>query len=127
MTFRPDRIIIFTRYPIPGATKTRLIPALGRAGAADLQRSLTESVYRKVLSFAGTNRVSMEICMQGGDEKKMRTWLGTRFEYSRQASGDLGRSMRTAFSNAFGKGSRRVILLGTDIPEIGRRTDQGRI
>ena len=39
---RPDRVIIFGRYPLPGRTKTRLIQALGPTGAADLQRRITE-------------------------------------------------------------------------------------
>jgi glycosyltransferase A (GT-A) superfamily protein (DUF2064 family) len=33
-------IAIFARAPQPGVTKTRLIPALGAAGAARLQRRL---------------------------------------------------------------------------------------
>ena len=118
MTFQPNRIIIFTRYPAPGTTKTRLIPSLGPVGAADLQRSLTETVYKKALSFAAKNRTSVEICVKGGNEKKMRTWLGMGFEYSLQAPGDLGEGMQAAFSNAFRGGSYRVILLGTDIPEL---------
>ena len=71
MTFQPNRIIIFTRYPAPGTTKTRLIPSLGPVGAADLQRSLTETVYKKALSFAVKNRTSVEICVKGENEKKM--------------------------------------------------------
>ena len=35
-------LILFTRFPTPGLTKTRLIPALGAEGAADLQRQMTE-------------------------------------------------------------------------------------
>jgi glycosyltransferase A (GT-A) superfamily protein (DUF2064 family) len=35
-------LIIFTRYPEPGKTKTRLIPILGAEGAAKLQRQMTE-------------------------------------------------------------------------------------
>ena len=38
------RLIIFTRYPEPGITKTRMIPALGAVGAAKLQRQMTEYV-----------------------------------------------------------------------------------
>ena len=37
------QVILFGRYPAPGRTKTRLIPALGPVGAADLQRRLTET------------------------------------------------------------------------------------
>ena len=33
-----EQLLIFTRYPEPGSTKTRMIPLLGRKGAADLQQ-----------------------------------------------------------------------------------------
>jgi len=36
-----ERLIVFTRYPEPGTTKTRLIPVLGPEGAAELQRRMT--------------------------------------------------------------------------------------
>ncbi|MBW1669338.1 MAG: hypothetical protein JRJ66_15085 [Deltaproteobacteria bacterium] len=39
-----DRLIVFGRYPVPGKTKTRLIPVLGKAGAAELQREIAEKV-----------------------------------------------------------------------------------
>lgn len=35
-------LIIFTRYPEPGKTKTRLIPVVGEIGAANLHRQMTE-------------------------------------------------------------------------------------
>lgn len=37
-----QHLIIFTRYPEAGKTKTRLIPALGTVGAANLQQEMTE-------------------------------------------------------------------------------------
>jgi glycosyltransferase A (GT-A) superfamily protein (DUF2064 family) len=37
----PLTIAVFARAPLAGAAKTRLIPALGAAGAARLQRRLT--------------------------------------------------------------------------------------
>lgn len=47
-----SRLIVFTRYPAPGRTKTRLIPVLGPAGAADLQRRMTEGLMGRALSAA---------------------------------------------------------------------------
>ena len=35
-------LLLFMRYPQAGRTKTRLIPALGAAGAADLQQQMSE-------------------------------------------------------------------------------------
>ena len=37
-----DLLIIFTKYPLPGKTKTRLIGKLGEKKAADLQRKMTQ-------------------------------------------------------------------------------------
>ena len=34
---RHDRVIIFSRYPVPGKSKTRLIPLLGQRGASTCQ------------------------------------------------------------------------------------------
>ena len=43
-----DQLTIFTRYPEPGLTKTRLISALGEEGAAKLQKKLTEYTIQKI-------------------------------------------------------------------------------
>ena len=64
--------------------------------------------------------------MQGGDEKKMRTWLGTGFQYSRQAPGDLGQSMQTAFLNAFRKREPSGHTPGHGHSGTGRRTPERR-
>ncbi len=46
-----QRLIIFTRYPEPGTTKTRLIPALGTEGAARLQCDLTRHALAQAREF----------------------------------------------------------------------------
>jgi hypothetical protein len=115
-----DRLIVFGRYPVPGRTKTRLIPALGPAGAADLQRQLTEKTLKTVRSFTGQYGIGAEVCFEGGNERKMLRWLGSGLDFSYQSTGNLGRRMQAAFSNAFKNGSTRVVLVGTDIPELGK-------
>lgn len=116
--FRGDRLIIFGRYPVPGRTKTRLIPALGPAGAAELQRNLTEKTLNTVKSFTSGHGIGVEVCFEGGSERKIHRWLGSGMAFSRQKPGDLGVRMRSAFSNAFQRGAERVVLLGTDIPDV---------
>jgi rSAM/selenodomain-associated transferase 1 len=116
-----NRLIIFGRYPVPGRAKTRLIPALGPAGAADLQRRLTEDILQTARRFASPSEISVEICFEGGSKQKMRRWLGSGPILSRQIPGNLGQRMQAAFLDAFQRGADRVVLLGTDIPQI--RTD----
>jgi rSAM/selenodomain-associated transferase 2/rSAM/selenodomain-associated transferase 1 len=113
-----DRLIIFSRYPIPGQTKTRLIPELGRAGAADLQRKLTETTFRTAQELDLGESVGVEVCFDGGNEQKMRQWLGSGAMFSTQSRGNLGNRMLTAFERAFQQRATRVVLIGCDIPEL---------
>lgn len=113
-----DHLIIFSRYPEIGTTKTRLIPALGAAGAAALQRQLTEQTVTRLAALAATEHTTLEICHEGGNREKMALWLGNNHIYTTQKAGDLGRRMQLAFSRAFMDGSERVILVGADCPEL---------
>lgn len=113
------RLIVFGRYPRPGKTKTRLIPALGPAGAADLQRRLTErtvAVARRCLRRTGAH---LAIHHDGGSKKQMQHWLGNRdIDYVPQAHGNLGGRMFRSLQWAFDQGARRVVLVGTDVPGL---------
>ena len=115
---RAQRIIVFGRYPEPGRTKTRLIQALGPTGAADLHRRMTEETVNKVKEMASQRSIDVEFCFEGGSLGKMRRWLGSGMIFSHQDSGDLGERMYLSFRKAFHKGCRRVVLLGTDIPQL---------
>ncbi|MBL7101939.1 MAG: TIGR04283 family arsenosugar biosynthesis glycosyltransferase [Desulfobacteraceae bacterium] len=113
-----ERLIIFCRYPIPGRVKTRLIPALGPAGAADLQRLLTEKTLATAREFALLRGVGIEVSFEEGDKRKIRRWLGSGLILSPQGPGDLGERMHSAFLQAFRNGANHVVLVGTDIPNL---------
>jgi len=115
---RSDRLILFGRYPVPGRTKTRLIPVLGAARAAEFQRHLTERTFKADQSLARRRAVDLEACFEGGSPAKWRRWLGPHLIYSQQRRGDLGERMKAAFQGAFRHGARRVVLHGTDIPGL---------
>lgn len=115
----PQRVIVFGRYPLPGKSKTRLASALGPAGAADLQRELTERTLRTVSNFSLRHHAETEFCFEGGSEKKVGRWLGRLPILSTQGGGHLGERMESALVHAFREGCARVVLLGTDIPGIG--------
>ena len=46
------RLLIFARAPVPGATKTRLIPALGPEGAARLHSALIDHALASAMAAA---------------------------------------------------------------------------
>ena len=147
-----ERLIVFTRYPEPGKSKTRLIPALGPERAAQLQREMTQHVlgWAKALGKGDRHHLCddqrsasvpafgpfrqmvpvpfskfcLEVCFDGGDESLMRQEFGNDLAYCHQSAGDLGRRMCAAFDSAFQTGSRRVVLIGTDCPELDDRLVQ---
>lgn len=113
-----ERLIVFTRYPEPGTTKTRLIPRLGRRGAAALQRRMTARAMAAALHLTTGRDLELEVRYEGGSPRLMRDWLGPAAVYSRQGEGDIGRRMARAFREAFDRGREAVVLVGSDIPGI---------
>ncbi len=113
-----QHLIIFTRYPEPGKTKTRLIPALGTVGAANLQRQMTEHTISQVKEFQKATDISVEVRFAGGDFQLMQDWLGFDLVYQPQGEGDLGFAMVRSLFNAFESGAEKVIIIGTDCPGV---------
>jgi rSAM/selenodomain-associated transferase 2/rSAM/selenodomain-associated transferase 1 len=118
----PERLIVFTRFPEPGKTKTRLIPALGANGAARLQRQMTEHIMATAANAGSRPDLSIEVCHEGGSTASMRKWLGSRFRYRPQRPGDLGRRMAGAFKEAFQDANRAAVIIGSDVPGISANT-----
>ncbi len=116
-----DKLILFTRYPEPGVVKTRLIPTLGAAGAAELQRRMTEAAAAQAEVFAEGRRGRFEIRYDGGEPGMISQWLAPVAPsgcFRPQGSGDLGQRMERAVAQAFAEGSKRVVLLGCDCPAM---------
>lgn len=110
------RLILFGRYPVPGQTKTRLIPALGSLGAAELQRRWTEQTLDRLIHVY---LAAVDFAFTGGTHQQMQRWLGKRkIRFVPQSEGDLGRRMQVAMAGAFAQGAHQVVLVGTDIPEM---------
>ncbi|MEL6581020.1 MAG: TIGR04282 family arsenosugar biosynthesis glycosyltransferase [Cyanobacteria bacterium J06621_12] len=113
-----ETLIIFSRYPEPGKTKTRMIPALGAVGAAELQRGMTEHTLKTAIALSASRQVKTEVHFAGGSLELMQQWLGQDVAYVAQDAGDLGEKMRSAFARAFASGSQRVVIIGIDCPDI---------
>lgn len=119
-----DHLILFSRYPQPGTTKTRLIPHLGETGAAQLQRQMTAQVLRQIRPLLSptaensTRPISAEIWFAGGELSQMADWLGTSWALHPQPSGDLGDRLLSAVERAIAAGAERVVVIGADCPSV---------
>jgi rSAM/selenodomain-associated transferase 1 len=111
----PSRIVIFAKAPVPGAAKTRLIPALGAEGAARLAaRMLAETVAAAVAAELG----QPELCATPAPEShEWATFHPTGVRMTDQGTGDLGERLARAASRVLAAGER-VLLIGTDCPAL---------
>lgn len=109
------QILIFAKLPRPGLAKTRLIPALGADGAAQLAHRLLLHTLDQAL-LAGFDRV--ELCTSPGPEDP--AWrcvdLPSGIILSDQGDGDLGERLARASARAAHQGP--VIVIGTDCPAL---------
>jgi rSAM/selenodomain-associated transferase 1 len=101
------RIVLFTRYPEPGEAKTRLIPALGPQGAAELHRRLTERTLEQVRA---TGR-PFEVRGTGRPVEDFVDWLGP-VPVVDQGEGDLGSRLQRAAAPL------PTIFIGADAPDL---------
>lgn len=113
-----NRIIVFSRLPQSGNTKTRMIPALGPEGAADLQRQMTRRTLATIDRTAGLIGCESEVRHTGGTGEQMAEVFGTGRHYVPQGEGDLGEKLQRAFADAFTDGMHRAVCTGSDCPSI---------
>lgn len=107
-------LVVFTRFPISGKAKTRLIPALGAEGAAIHQRMMTEFIINEVRKTG----VYIEVRFTDGTTEQMRNWLGDDILYKEQGSGNLGERMARAISENLNETIKRVGIIGSDCPDF---------
>lgn len=117
MTLPPPRvdIAVLAKAPIAGFAKTRLIPALGAAGAARLHRRLTA---RTVVTAVGAALGQVTIWAAPDTSHRFFRALSCRYgvKARSQPSGDLGRRMLAAFAHE--PEGVALLVIGTDCPPL---------
>ncbi len=113
---KPVRLVIFAKAPLAGFAKTRLIPALGEQGAADLaRRLLAHTLQEALMSQVG----SVELCVtpSATDAIWQTLHLPQTVRLTEQGEGDLGERMARAAARVLEAGES-VLLIGTDCPQL---------
>ncbi len=106
-------LAIFTRAPVPGAAKTRLIPALGAEGAAQFHATLTRHAIGQALA-SNLGPVEMWCAPDTGHPFFAECAQEFGVALRAQPQGDLGAKMLGAFDAAQGP----LLLMGSDCPAI---------
>jgi rSAM/selenodomain-associated transferase 1 len=114
-TDKNDCLIIFVKQPEKGKVKSRLSVALDehtvldlyKCFVEDLLQTVKESSFKPVIAFYPADK---------GDS--VRSWLGSEYRYVPQTGDELGERMKNAFLRAFAQGYSRVVLIGSDFPDL---------
>lgn len=106
----PSRIVIFAKAPVAGKVKTRLIPALGPDGAAELARRMLDRTVEAALATG----LPVELC---GDPDPACWYGGAPIPLLPQGPGDLGERLARAAQRVLA-GGESLLLIGTDCPDL---------
>ncbi len=109
-------VIVFAKAPVPGLAKTRLVPALGDAGAAAVaERLLLQATAAAVAAQLGP----VELCVTPDTRHDIFQALANQHGVSLevQGEGDLGARMHRALQRQLQQHGH-VLLMGADAPAL---------
>lgn len=120
--------LVFAKFPVPGAVKTRMTPPLSNEQAAALHTAALRSVWERLSAsplvepiLVGTpdSRLSemRQLLMADGDTGTSNT-SNAPIQCWPQGDGDLGARLMRATRQAFDAGAKGVVLLGSDSPTL---------
>lgn len=114
MTFMNDNaLIIFVKNPVQGKVKTRLANDIGDEKALSVYNRLlahTESVVRNIDAD--------KYVYYADHINESDIWSTDIFNKKQQGGDGLGQRMSNAFQELFNKGSKKVIIIGSDCAEL---------
>ena len=108
-------VILFTRIPIAGKTKTRLQPLLSGEQCCRLHRAFLVDIYNVL-------RLSESVCdvvvyyVPDGDLDELKMLLPDALSYNAQVGDGLGDKMHNAISHMLSLGYNKCLLMGSDVP-----------
>jgi rSAM/selenodomain-associated transferase 1 len=108
-------LLIVGKAPVPGRTKTRLVPPLSPEEAAALYRGFLLDCVDLGLEL-GWEQVS--VIHPGGAGQPLAALLPSGVTLVQQSGHGLGDALSSAFERHFGEGFQRVVLIGSDNPTL---------
>jgi rSAM/selenodomain-associated transferase 1 len=106
-------VMVFIRNPELGKVKTRLAKILGDRSALKIYKFLLEHTEKtlRILNCDKTVFYSENINLND-------LWSPNYFDKQLQKGDDLGRRMKNAFQFAFDANYNKVVIVGSDLPEL---------
>lgn len=118
------------RWPAPGRCKRRLAASCGSASrAAAIQARLTSHTLAVSAAAAAASGACLSLTVDGLGPGALRRWQlaiqhqgelppGRTLRLEEQGHGSLGCRMQRQLRQGFTNGAERIVLIGTDLPEL---------
>lgn len=110
-------IVIFTRVPEAGSTKTRLMPHLAPEQCEKLHTCFLKDIRKQCEACCADVFVCYTSQKDSGKQKLMDI-LGKQMAYFPQVGESLGEKMYRSIQAVLKRGYKKCILIGTDVPEL---------
>ncbi len=111
-------LIVFFKWPEAGSVKTRLTPPLATHDAAQLYAAFVKDTFAKVTALPGV-KVFGYVAGTLGTSQPLETDLkALPLTLRMQHGNNLGERMSKAFQEVFSNGFQRVVIIGTDSPDL---------
>lgn len=111
-------LIIFTRIPEAGKTKTRLQSKLSKEEGANLHKCFLKDIYD---IFVNLNDIDIIIChTEEGDLNILKNIFYKENLYIKQYGNNLNEKMYNAIKEVLSLKYDKCVLIGADIPEINK-------
>lgn len=111
-------LIIFTRIPEAGKTKTRLQSKLSKEECANLHKCFLKDIYDILLNLSD---IDIIIChTEEGDLNILKNIFYKENLYIKQYGNNLNEKMYNAIKEVLSLKYDKCVLIGADIPEINK-------
>ncbi len=116
-----NAVIIFARYPREGMVKTRLAKTLGENFALEFYKLCAEHTFSECKKLFASEAEGYLFFTQTKDKADIIKWTKSMFSTYEQKGKDLGEKMLNAFTTVFRNGAVKVVIIGTDLPDISSK------
>lgn len=111
-----ELLFVFVRNPELGKVKTRLAAFVGDETALEIYQFLLEHTKKATQYLPCDKAVYYSINIREQD-----IWNKNTYQKHLQKGADLGSRMQQAFVNSFADGYEKVVIIGSDLPDLEER------
>lgn len=115
-------LVVFAKWPAPGAVKTRLCPPFTPEEAANFYAAMLDDVITAMSRLAPALGLELALAVHPAESQRQFAERAPGWRVVAQRGADLSLRMEHAAASELARGALRVLLRGSDSPTLGAET-----